>query len=258
MTNSIGVNESIVYSPKSNNRAYQYRSGMGLVPSAEFDVFFDDFHKFVVATSITNGPVAQTPWDWNGAVIDSGSTTTVVTTAAIGATGTLLLSDATASEGVAVYGTKSIQLTAGKKFFMEARVYMDDVTDHTMFMGLSALTATTNPEDLYTTTADDLVAYGILDPATTTTMLVDTGNGGTAAIAGTRMPVVNTWNVFAIAYDGTLISSYLNGKLDVTWTGASTTIPTGIALAPFFAARNGNGAGGNNTYFDYVRYCVER
>lgn len=251
----ISISSPVVHAPNSVAAGYVYRNNMGMMPSAEFDVFFDDFHQFVVATSITNGPVANTPWGWQGAVIDTGSTATVLTTAAVGASGVLTLADATASEGVAIYGTKSVQLTSNKRFFMEVRYYTDDVTDNTMFFGLSSLTATTNPEDLYTTVADDLVVYGILDPATTTTLLCDTGNAGTAAVAGTLAPTASAWNVFAIEYTGSKINTYLNGKLDQS---TSTTLPVGVALAPFFAMRNGDGAGSNANYFDYVRFVIER
>src|SRR5574343_886854 len=184
-SNGLGITESLVHAPVSNQGAYAYRSKMGMVLSAEYDVFHDDFHSFVVATAITNGPVAQTPWGWQGAIIDTGSTATVYTTAATGANGVLSITDATASEGVAIYGTKSVQLTAGKKFFMEIRCLTDDVTDNDLQFGLSSLTATTNPEDLWTTTATDLIAFGILDGSAYPTMLSDKSNGGTTAQAQT-------------------------------------------------------------------------
>jgi len=250
-----GASEPIVENPRGRSDFLSYRRAMGMVPSAEFAVFFDDFFSFVVATAITNGPAANTPWGWQSAIIDAGATAVVDTTAALGATGVLLLSDATASEGVAIYGTKSIQLTAGKRFYMETRVYMNDVTDNTMFFGLSDLTSVTNPEDLWTTASANVATYGILDPATTTTYLADKGNAGTAAVAGTLMPEAGVWNTFAIGFDGAGLRFFLNGILD---SYTSTTVPTGVALAPFFGARNGNGAGGNLNYFDYVRYVIER
>ena len=86
-----------------------------MVPSAEWMVFMDDFiTTFIPTTAITNGPVANTPSNWQGAIIDTGATVAVNTTAAIGANGVLTLADATASEGAAFYGQKTIQLTAGK------------------------------------------------------------------------------------------------------------------------------------------------
>lgn len=262
MANSFAVTESIVHAPYPSNKKYAYRVGMGMIPSAEFDVFFDDFHSFVVGTSITNGPVANTPWGWQGAIIDTGSTAAVTTTAAIGSTGVLLLSDATASEGVAVYTNKTIQLTAGKRFFLEARVRTDDVTDNEIQIGLDDQTATTNPEDLWTTTAANLVTFGIYDGSAYPQMLVDKSNSGTSVQTQTNKPlVVNTWHILAIGYDGTYIRGYVDGEEVMIWGGATpatATIPTGTALGVHFGGRNGDGAGGNNNYFDYVRWVIER
>lgn len=257
-TNGSGVSSSLVHAPASPQGPYSYRSGMGMVPSAEWSVFFDDFYSFVVATAITNGPVANTPWGWQSAAIDSGATAAVLTTATVGANGVLNLSDATASEGVAIWGTKSIQLIGGKRFFMEARVRTSDVTDNAVQIGLTSLTASTNPEDLWTTVATDVVAFGILDGGATAGILVDAGNGGTSVIAGTRSMVVDTWHTLAIYYDGVNVKGYVDGKLSVTNSGATTTVPTAVALAPFFGVLNGDGAGAATNYFDYVRWVSER
>jgi hypothetical protein len=254
--NSFAVTESIVHGPFPNQKKYVYRVGMGMVPSAEFDVGFDDFHQFVVATAITNGPVANTPWGWQGAVIDAGATVAVNTTAALGATGALTLADATASEGAAVYGTKSLQLTSGKKFFIEMRVRTDDVTDNAIQFGLSDLTATTNPEDLWTTTAANLVAFGLLDGSAYPQLLTDASNAGTAALTQTeRLMVADTWHVLGIGYDGVAVTAHVDGHQVLRTT---TTIPTGVALAPFFGHINGNGAGGNVVVVDFIRWVVER
>jgi hypothetical protein len=114
---------------------YPYRAGMGIAPSAEFDVFFDDFNQ-AVATNVPTG--------WKAASIDVGATAVTSSTAILGASGALLMGDATVSEGVAIWLEKSVQLTVGKKFFMEARIQTDDVTDNIIQIGLSDLTATTN------------------------------------------------------------------------------------------------------------------
>ena len=66
--------EPIVAAPRGRSDSYAYRKAMGIVPSAEFDVFFDDFHQFIVSTSITNGPTANAPITWAAAIIDSGAT----------------------------------------------------------------------------------------------------------------------------------------------------------------------------------------
>lgn len=260
-SNGLGITESLVHAPVSNQGAYAYRSKMGMVPSAEWDVFFDDFHSFVVATAITNGPVANTPWGWQGAIIDIGATAAVSTAAGLGNTGVLLMGDATVSEGVAFYGTKSVQLTAGKRFFMEMRVRTDDVTDNAVQFGLTDLTATTNPEDLWTTTAANLIAVGILDGSANLTMLADKSNSGSTVETSTsRAMVANTWHTIAFSYDGSsALKVYLDGLPALTWSqSASATIPTGVALAPFVGVLNGDGAGGANNYIDYVRFVIER
>ena len=152
MRNGLGVNESIVHASKSSSNAYWYRSGLGMFGSLEFQAFMDDFVG-PVATNVPNG--------WAAAIIDAGATTTTYTTAGTGANGVLQLLDANASEGSAFYGAKSLQLTSGKRFFMEMRFQTDDVTDNAVQFGLTDLTAVVNPEDLWTTTAANVVAWGL-------------------------------------------------------------------------------------------------
>jgi len=246
--NGLGVSESIVFAP-SSPQGFQYRTGMGMLPSAEWAVYFDDFLTSVT-TNVPNG--------WTGAVIDTGATAVVSTTAALGANGALLMSDATADEGVSIYGTKSVQLTAGKKFFMEMRVRTSDVTDNVVQFGLSALTATTNPEDLWTTAAADVVAFGILDGSATVKMLSDKADSGATAETGTRALTADTWHTLAIGYDGANLRGDVDGQLALSWSQASTTIPTGVALAPFIGVLNGDGAGAAVNTVDYIRYASER
>jgi len=256
-----GFTSPIVHSERGYLAPYGYRSRTGMVPSAEWNVFMDDFNSFVVSTAITNGPTANTPWGWAAAIIDTGATVVVDTTAALGANGTLLISDTTADDGAAVYGTKSIQLTVGKKFWMECRVRTDDATDTTIQFGLSSLTAVNNPEDLWTSVADDFITMGILDGTYSRDigMLTSAGNQtNTREQSATEEMAANTWHVLAWYYDGAKLHAYKDGKHCMTWSQASTTIPTGVALAPFFGARNGNGAGSNNHYFDYVRWVSQR
>lgn len=239
---------------------YGYRHRMGLVACAEFDVFHDDFHSFIVSTAITNGPVANTPLNgWQGAIIDSGSTVAVNTTAAIGANGVLTFADATASEGAAIYTNKSFQLTAGKSFFVEIRVRTDDVSDNTIQFGLSDQTAVSNPEDLYTTTAANVLAFGLLDTnGAYPVLLSDKSNGGTSVQTHTnKVMVVDTWHTLAIGYDGAQVRGYIDGDAVVTYTTAAT-IPTGVAMGLFIAHRNGDGAGGALCAVDYIRAVGER
>lgn len=257
---STGHRGTIVHGTRSTNEGYRYRTGMGMIPCAEFAILHDDFFSFVVGTDITNGPVANTPWGWQGAIIDTGSTAVVDTTAALGANGVLQLSDATASEGVAIYGTKSMQLTATKKCFIECRVRTDDVTDNTIQFGLTLLDATTNPEDLWTTASASFITFGILDATTTaalTQMTYDKTNAGPVTDIGTELMVASTWHTLAIYWDGATAFGFVDGTLSVK-SSTVAQVPSGLALAPFFGARNGNGAGANNNYFDYFRVVSER
>lgn len=256
---SSGFNGSVKNSGVGMKQAFAYRARTGMVPSEEYAVFMDDFIlQFIPTTAITNGPVANTPWGWQGAIIDSGATIALNSTAVLGATGVITLADATASEGAAFYGQKSVQLTAGKKFWMEARFRTDDVADNTIQFGLSALTAVTNPEDLWTTTATDLVSFGILDGSATVSMLSDKSNSGSTAETGTMAIAADVFNTLAIYYDGAALTGYVNGKLALRWAQAAATIPNGVALAPFFGHLNGNGAGGNVVALDFIRIVSER
>lgn len=247
---------TILHAPGSTQEGYAYRSRMGMMPSAEFDVWHDDFHQFVVATSITNGPVINTPWGWQGAAIDTAGTALVTTTAAVGRNGVLALTDATLSEGVAIYSNKTFQLATGKRFFMEMRARTDDVTDNVVQFGLSSQTAVSTPVTLWNTANDDVLSFGIADAAATTVMYTDTGNAGITTTAGnSTVLVVDTWHTLAIYFDGARAFGFVDGNQVVS---TATTIPTGVALGAFFGIVNGNGAGGNNLWVDYVRIVSER
>lgn len=244
---STGFTVPVVHSPVSASKAYSYRSKMGLVPSAEFLVFHDDF----IGAVTTNVPAG-----WDAAVIDTGATVVTDTTAAYG-TGILLFDSDGATEGAAIYHEKGIQLTAGKKFFMEIRFQTELADDSDVQFGLSALTAVTNPEDLWTTAATDLVAFGVLDGDATVTMLADKSNSGSTAELGTRDLTSAAWHTLAIGYDGSKLKGYVDGKLALTWSQADATIPTGVALAPFVGFRNGSAAT-TEGHLDYVRIVLER
>lgn len=243
---STGFTPSLVHSPRGYYGPYQYRAGMGLVPSAEFDVFHDDFNR-VVASNLPSG--------WTAAIIDTGATLVADTT--VGHSSSLLFNSDGGSEGVSIYLPKSIQLTSGKKFFMEIRFKTETADDTDVQFGLTDLTATTNPEDLWTTTAANVVAFGVLDGSAVTGMLSDASNGGTTVQAGTRSLSNNTWHTLAIWYTGVQLKGFVDGKLSLTWSGAASTIPTGTALAPFVGFRNGSAAT-NEGQIDYFRYVSER
>lgn len=225
-------------------KAYEYRAFTGMFPTAEWSTYFDDFYGSVAS----NLPVG-----WTAAIIDIGATLVADTTATHG-TGVLIFDSDGATEGAAVYGTKTIQLTSGKKFWMEMRFKTELADDSDVQFGLTAVTATTNPEDLWTTTATDLVAFGVLDGDATVTMLSDASNSGTSAALGNRDLVSATWHTLAISYDGSKLYGYVDGQLALTWSGV---IPTGVALAPFFGFRNGSAAT-TEGHIDYIRWASER
>lgn len=255
-TTGLGICEPVVFAPRSPS-LYKYRVKTGMIPSAEWAVHFDDFMMtWIPTTAITNGAVANTPSPWQGAIIDSGATVAINTTAALGANGVLTIADATASEGAAFYGQKTLQLTANKRFFMEMRVRTDDVSDNAVQFGLTDLTAVTNPEDLWTTTAANVAAFGILDGSAYPQLLADKANAGTAVVTQTvKAMVADTWHILGLGYDGTTLKGYVDGVEVVSTT---TTIPTATALAPFVGALNGNGAGGAVVIVDYIRWSSER
>lgn len=253
-----GFKEPLVFAQGNGYRdKYRYRNGLGMVPSAEFYVFHDDFLSFMPTTSVTNGQPANTPTGWTSAVIDTGATVVVSTVAAVAATGVLIFDSDGTTEGSSIYLPKGVQLTSGKKFFLEARVRTEVADDTDVQIGLSALTATTNPEDLWTTTSTDLVAFGVLDGSAATKMLADKSNSGTSVQTGDISLSSNTWHVIAISYDGLNLHGWVDGQKSLSWSSAAATIPTGVALAPFFGARTGSSAN-NEVYLDYFRFAIER
>lgn len=243
--NGAGFTESIVH---ARAHRYEYRTGMGMIGSAEFFVIMDDFDK-PFSTNVPQG--------WLAAIIDTGATAVADTGAVFGATGAVLFDSDNGSEGAAIYKEKCVQLTAGKRFFMEMRFNTEAADDTDVQFGLTDLTATTNPEDLWTTTAANLVAFGVLDGDATVTMLADASNSGSTAELGTIDLVSGTNHTLAIYYNGSQLSGFVDGRLALTWSQASTTIPTGVALAPFFGFRNGSTAN-NEGHCDFVRIVIER
>jgi len=249
---STGFKGPIIHGPISAQAAYAYRSQKGMLPSAEYAVYHNDFFEAASSNAIPG----------TTAVIDTGATLTNAETDAISLTGVLDITSDGTTEGVALYWPKEVQLGQGKKFFMEVRVYTEDADDTDVQFGLSDLTATTNPEDLWTTAAANLIAYGVLDGDATVTMLCDKDNSGAAANLGSIDLSDATWHTLGIEVSGTAASSnmavkgYVDGKLAITWD-VETEIPDDLALAPFIGARTGGDAA-HNVYFDYVRWSIER
>lgn len=245
---STGIVSPLKGSPRGLGSPYPYRGGMGMMSSAEFAVFHDEMFGLVTS---------NVPSGWTAAIIDTGATLVTATTGASHGNGAVVIASDGTSEGVSAYLPKNLKLTAGKKFFMEVRVQTAIAAETDVQFGLSDLTATTNPEDLWTTTAANLIAFGTLAGSATTTMLSDKSNSGTAAQVGTKVLADATWHTLAISYDGDKIRGFVDGKQSVLWSSANTTIPTATALAPFIGARTGATAG-NVTVFDYVRIVMER
>jgi hypothetical protein len=236
----------------ARSNAYPYRQGFAMTPSWEQVVFFDEFTQKVT----TNVPTG-----WEAAIIDTGATVVQLATDAYPGGVLKIASDGT-SEGATIYLPKQIQLS-GKKFYMEVRIQTNLVAETAVQFGLSALTATTNPEDVWTTTATDVIAFGTLAGDATVTMLVDKNNGGTAAQLGSVDLVNATWHTLAILVDGSetngsmSVRGYVDGNLALTWSGASTTVPGDLVLAPFIGGLTGATAA-NTIYIDYVRFAAMR
>jgi hypothetical protein len=243
--------DTIVHSPVSNNRQYTYRSKAGLIPSAEYSVFMEDFYGLPVSNAY---PGTTT-------IIDTGGTITALSTDAFSYTGVAAILADGSDEGAANYWPKGIQLGLGKKFFMEARFLVEAATDNAAMFGLTDLTASTNPEDLWTTAQAGLIAFGILDTDATVSMLCDKANSGSSAETGSYDLSSGTWHTLAFEVGGTAAGGtmwcigYVDGHPALTWSTEST-IPDNVTLAPFFGGLNGSAT--NYVYFDYIRWSLER
>jgi len=247
--NSFAINESIVHAKDTN---YPYRRGMGMFPSAEWVTFFDDF---------TGGVASNVPDGWAAAIIDTGCT---ITNAGL-AGGVVLIDSDADNEGAAAYLNKSVAL-AGKKFFMEVRVKMEDVSASTFQFGLSDLTAVTNPEDIWTTTTTDYISFGNLDAATVS-LTYDKDNGGTVTETNTNTTAAtladDTYAVLAIAYNGATdptagaLTAYVNGT-QVASALTHGQVPEDLPLAPFFGALAGHATTADVFHLDYFRFAVQR
>lgn len=246
--NSLGIAESLTIADKQ----YPYRSGRGMIPSAEWVVFMEDFTGLITSNA---------PSGWS-AIIDVGATLTTFTSTATNGGVVQITSDA-ASEGVAIYRPRTIVLS-DKKFFMEARFRTSNATDSIVKMGLSDLTATTNPEDLWTTTAASFIAYGVDDGAAVTSLVYDDNNTGPVTQTATTGTIVaDTWHTIGFSYNGSTatgggvgaLNAYLDGNLVLT--SSTAQLPISRVLSPYFGHLAGNGAV-RTCDVDYVRYAIQR
>jgi len=230
---------------------------MGMMSSAEWVVFHDDF---------TGDVASNVPVGWDAAIIDIGCT---VTNASLAGGAALFDSDAD-DEGAAIYMPKSVALN-GKKFFMECRVKVEDASAMTFQMGLSALTAVTNPEDIWTTVADDYIALGTLDSAVAV-LTYDKSDGGTVTetnsvdgVSTTTAATLSddTYVTLAISYNGasTLTDGSLKAWVNGVHTASALTeaqVPDDVVLAPFIGMLAGHATTADVAHVDYVRWALER
>lgn len=231
------------HGPQGVGTHYGYRNGLGMMNSAEYIVFHDDFQ----------GPVAtNVPHGWQAAIIDTGCTITNANL--IG--GVLVFDSDADDEGAAFYGHKWVTLTADKRFFMETRVKMEDVSAMTFMFGCAALTATTNPEDLWTTTEATGFAFGNLDAATFS-LNYDLSNAGTVTDTSTETLTDDTWATLGVGYDGGNMFAYHNGK-QIIAASTPAQIPVGVVMAPFVGMLAGHATTADITHVDYVRIAMER
>jgi hypothetical protein len=223
-----------------------------MVPSEEYVVFFDDFM----------GPVAtNVPDGWTAAIIDTGCTATQADQHG----GIILLDSDANNEGVSFYGPKVIKLD-GKKFFMEARFKIEDVSAQTVMFGLTDLAATTNPEDLWTSASTYYLTVGHQDGGNTKFYYRDNAAETSDTFANAGVVVDDTYVTMAFSYNGSgaaaaaTCSGYVNGKWYVDTT-APGNIPKDVELAPFFGFLGGTNAGAgtdDKVHLDYIRWSFER
>lgn len=253
-----GFSEPIVHAPESASKAYNYRSNKGMVPSQEWIVFFDDFHT-TVGTDV--------PFGWNARVEDTNAVLQVAADGSDTTTGGGVLEQSGdgADDGITVYGERILKL-AGKRFFVEARVKVEDADDNSVVIGFSDNANTTNPEDFYGAD-DDFFAFGTITDADATPKLIyDKDNGGpvTDTPSSTAFDLEDaTWVTLAIEYNGAstastsgMLNCYVDGKLAVQCSTIAQ-IPDDLVLAPFFTLRLQDDATDLN-YIDYFRYVIER
>lgn len=249
------------HSLQSPAHPYAYRGGKGMVPSAEWVVFFDDFLGPEAAGAAGFAAAEDVPFGWGGIIVDTGGTLVKSSTET---GGVVVLTSDGATEGVSVYMDVAIQVDS-RPFYMEARVRCSDTDDQDLQIGLTDLTAVTNPEDLWTTASADVIAWGLLDGDATPAMLCDKNNSGSTIErpSSTDFDLTDqAWHILAFEVGGTdtnatkWVKGYVDGQLAHTWS-TETTIPDDVNLAPFFGARTGADPA-HNAWVDYVKFSYKR
>lgn len=246
-TNAAGFNESIVL---ARDRNYPYQTGMGMINSREWIVHFDDFI----------GSEASDELNYGGYLTLQDAGETLVNADEHG--GAVTISSDGTSEGIGFYLPKCIKLT-GKKFFMEVRAKTADADDTDLVFGLSDLSATSDPEDLWDTSNADGIACGVFDGSAALKLIYDKDNTGPVTETSTVATLSDaTYATLAISYNGATdpgnnaVQFWKDGVLAGA-AGTNAQIPEDVVLAPFFAFRTGGDAAHTGT-FDYFRWAVER
>lgn len=255
MAKSTGISSgNLIQSPISRQAPYSYRSGMGIIPSAEWSIFMDDFYSLVTSNAPAGASV----------IIDTGATVTTSTNPSFSHNGVLDITSDGASEGATIFWPRAVRLGEGKKFFMEIRIASEDIEDTTVMFGLSSNSSVSNPEDYWTTASTDVITFGVLDgDAGFASMLCDKDNAGTSKeVSTTNALSSNTWHTLGLEVGGSASNSnmyakgFVDGQLVVTWS-TETSIPDDVTMSPFVGALVGSTAS-DDIWIDYVRWAQER
>lgn len=222
-----------------------YLSRKAALPGYLWCTYFDDFIAL---------PASNAPPGWS-AIIDTGATVTAYATDTAPGGVLKFISDGT-TEGASIYLPQCVEIGT-RDWYLEARIQAEDADDCDFQVGLSIANATTNPEDLWTTAATDLVAFGVIDGDATVKSLIDKSNGGTSAVTGTIDLEDATWHTLGIEGKGAeWVKFYVDGVLSHTDVVVAT-IPDDVVMAPFIGWSNGADAT-DIGLVDYIRFGFTR
>jgi hypothetical protein len=176
--------------------------------------------------------------------------------------------DADSDDSAMAYGHDGgvIVPTAGKKFWFEARVRRDTVSDNElgMFIGLgeeglcAADSLDVNSADLVA--AKDWLGFHV-DLANGDAIDFVHGDGvGEAVVAGAAVavPVAAEWDKLGMYCDGTTVFAYHDGVLVDSVLLSASDMPLGEELAMYWIVKNGDaGPGEHKASIDWWRLAVE-
>ena len=176
--------------------------------------------------------------------------------------------DADNDESIMSYGGEGgvVAPTAGKKFWFEARVRRDTVTDNhlSMFIGLAeeGLTATLSlDEDSGALlAAKDWLGFHV-DAADGNAIDFVHGDGaGEAVVAGAAVavPVATEWDKLGLYCNGTTVFAYHDGVLVDSVLLSASDMPLDEELGMYFMLKNGDGTSAEHKgSIDWWRLAVE-